>query len=305
MINVVDEVLNTAATGNVIKYNVTHSDNTTEQVQIDLATPVTTQGTPINKALFDSIISTYNLVGRYNAPTVNSSASQSSGSYIPVFSSSTTPTGFSVTAGTSSSSAYRALDNNTDTNWASSTSVQASENWWQVMLDTALLIKEFTIVLYSNGSSYAGYINIMGSIDGVNFESINIFGTPTSAYAETKTISINTTKRYKYIRLVGCDSSGTAVALKIINLREVKITKWYANTSYNLYSFSNHLNNYTNGLRFKIQMPAGYVGGGVRVNINELGQKNVVIPDYFNFTANKRVPLVYNGTEFELDELIY
>lgn len=55
MNNVVDEVLNTAETDNKIKYRITHSDNTSEVVQIDLETPVTTQGTPLNKALFDSI----------------------------------------------------------------------------------------------------------------------------------------------------------------------------------------------------------------------------------------------------------
>lgn len=55
MNSVVDEVLNTSATDNKIKYRITHSDNTTEDVQIDLITPVTTAGTPLNKVLFDSI----------------------------------------------------------------------------------------------------------------------------------------------------------------------------------------------------------------------------------------------------------
>ena len=50
MINVIDEVLAAEP-----KYTITHSDNTTEEVSIDLATTVTTQGTPLNKALFDSI----------------------------------------------------------------------------------------------------------------------------------------------------------------------------------------------------------------------------------------------------------
>lgn len=50
MINFIDEILASAP-----KYTITHSDNTTEEVSIDLATTVTTQGTPLNKALFDSI----------------------------------------------------------------------------------------------------------------------------------------------------------------------------------------------------------------------------------------------------------
>jgi len=55
MINFVDEVLNTASTSGKVKYNVKHSNGTSEVVEITLATPVTTQGTPLNKALFDSI----------------------------------------------------------------------------------------------------------------------------------------------------------------------------------------------------------------------------------------------------------
>lgn len=55
MNNVVDEVLNTSATGNKIKYRITHEDSTSEVVTIDLETPVTTPGTPLNKTLFDSI----------------------------------------------------------------------------------------------------------------------------------------------------------------------------------------------------------------------------------------------------------
>lgn len=55
MIPVIDEVLNIGATDNKVKYTLTHADGTTELVQIDLATPVTTVGTPLNKVLFDSI----------------------------------------------------------------------------------------------------------------------------------------------------------------------------------------------------------------------------------------------------------
>ena len=55
MIPFVDEVLNTLATGGKIKYRITHEDNTTELVQMELATPVDTEGTEMNKIYFDSI----------------------------------------------------------------------------------------------------------------------------------------------------------------------------------------------------------------------------------------------------------
>lgn len=55
MNNVVDEVLNTAQTDNKIKYKIIHADSTEEIVQLELYTPVTTEGTALNKVLFDSI----------------------------------------------------------------------------------------------------------------------------------------------------------------------------------------------------------------------------------------------------------
>ena len=55
MTNFVDTVFNTTSTGGVIKYNLTHADSTTEQVQMSMATPVQTQGTALNKAFFDTI----------------------------------------------------------------------------------------------------------------------------------------------------------------------------------------------------------------------------------------------------------
>lgn len=50
LLNFIDEVL-----AGVEKYTLIHSDNTSEEVSIQLATAVTTQGTPLNKALFDKI----------------------------------------------------------------------------------------------------------------------------------------------------------------------------------------------------------------------------------------------------------
>ena len=55
MNNVVDEVLDTAQTDNKVKYKIIHADSTEEIVQLELYTPVTTEGTALNKLLFDSI----------------------------------------------------------------------------------------------------------------------------------------------------------------------------------------------------------------------------------------------------------
>ena len=54
-INIVDEVLNIGATDNKVKYRIIHEDGTNEIVQIQLETPVTTEGTPYNRALMKQV----------------------------------------------------------------------------------------------------------------------------------------------------------------------------------------------------------------------------------------------------------
>lgn len=55
MNNVIDEVLDLSSTGGAIKYTIAPDGQDSFLAQIDLATNVTTQGTPLNKVLFDSI----------------------------------------------------------------------------------------------------------------------------------------------------------------------------------------------------------------------------------------------------------
>lgn len=83
MINVIDEVLNTGATDNKIKYTLTHEDGTSELVQIDLATPVTTQGTPLNKALFDSIATHIAKTGTYTGNGSKTNSQFANLGYLP------------------------------------------------------------------------------------------------------------------------------------------------------------------------------------------------------------------------------
>lgn len=55
MNNVIDEVLDLSSTGGAIKYTIAPDGQDSFLAQIDLATDVTTEGTPLNKVLFDSI----------------------------------------------------------------------------------------------------------------------------------------------------------------------------------------------------------------------------------------------------------
>lgn len=147
MNNVIDEVLS----GNP-KYNIYDSSNNLvySNAKIELATPVVTVGTALNKALFDSINSQINLSAIYNTPTIVSSQSVTTGAYIPAFTYSTTPTGFSVSAGGyygSGYQTYRVVDGDTSTQWRNDTDEPTSKNYWQIGLDASIQIATVSITL--------------------------------------------------------------------------------------------------------------------------------------------------------------
>lgn len=112
----------------------------------------------------------------------------------------------------------------------------------------------------------------------------------------TTSVNVNATRNYKYYRLSSCDSSGTVDTQSDIS--EFQITAWYTNTYGNLYTLDNSILSYQTGQRVALKIPSSYVGGGIALNINGLGYKNVVVDD---INANERILLYYNGTNFVLD----
>lgn len=299
MVNFVNEVPNTALTDNVLKYTLTKEDNTTELVQIDLATPLQVVGTPLNKATFDSIKTHLDLIGKYNTPTISSSASVTSGSYIPTYTSATNPTGFEVTASSSYQSSnypWVALDGDTTTYWQKNTS--DGNSYWQIRLDSAILVKEIQITSTNSSTSNSSYIGIQASNDGVNFGVVGV-ATISTGTRVTATTQLTTTKRYKYWRAYPSTQTGEHASADLSNrIYEFKITKWYSNSSYNKYILSNNITSLDKGQVAKILVPSAYAGGSIQLNINNLGYKNVVVPDDYVVEANKPISLWYDGTNF-------
>ena len=290
MINFVDEVLNTISTGGKIKYNVTHSNGTSEVVEQTLATPVTTQGTPLNKALFDSIKSHLDLIGKYNAPTVASSASVTTGSYIPDYGRSTTdPTGFQVTATTENGNPAHILSSYFTARW--------DGTMWQIMLDNRITAKEISIEYINNGSGVAPKITVLASNDGSNFEKLQVVTLPTATGKKTITVTLGN-KSYKHYQLRATKSDGEYTTTQTMDLYEFKITKWIAMTTYNNYTLSNYITSYEKGQRVLFQIPSTYAGGGIRLNVHSLGYKNIVPPADYQYEPNKNVIVYYDGTNF-------
>ena len=304
------------------------------------------EGTPINKVLFDSINTdlntrllktskasdaevrtgsnddkyvtplklknTYrnysNLVNKYNLATLATPASQSTGNYIPAFTSSTTPEGFSVSSSTPSAGAshpYRAVDNSDSTCFE--TVESASGSYWLIELDKPILVKEITMITYSQSDSSTNYKGIWGSIDGENYELLGVQSFGNSSSPQTKTWTISGNKKYKFFKVKRCNSTGGDASNNVaLRIYAFKITKWYEDTNYNQLTLANSaLTAYETGMRVMIQVPSGYVGGGLKLNINSLGYKNVILPETYNIAPNKCIPIRYNGTAFELDEINY
>ena len=293
MIPFVDEVL-----AGEPRYTITHADNTTEVVAIDLATPVTTQGTEMNKRYFDSIKSYIDLHGKYNEATLVQGATLQTGAYIPSMSSASG--GFSVTT-SGGNGAYRPINNNTTDKWAADLGPQESV-YWQLNLPTDIIVKKFTVGLDGAAYVYAFDIYVKTSTDQTNWTTIAKY-----TNTGTKTITLNTNQKQKYIRIEIQNILTTTGATRTIyiNAHSVQITEWYTQSDISILNIPNSLVAYENGQRVAIKIPTDFVGGYLQLSINTLEAKNVTLPYNYGIIASKNIPLVYNGTEFVLDEVTY
>lgn len=290
MIPFVDEVL-----AGEPRYTITHADNTTEVVAIDLATPVTTQGTEMNKRYFDSIKSYIDLHGKYNEATLIQSATLHTGGYIPSMSSASG--GFSVSVNGTSARAYNPVNANAEESYQ--VTVPAGETrYWQINLPSEIIVRKFTVHFNANFASSA-YIVIKGSADLTNWIT---FATYTNG--GTKTITLNNNLKVKYIQ-IEFENGGTGSTNFSIYANSVQITEWYTQSDISILNIPNSLVAYENGQRVAIKIPTDYVGGYLQLSINTLEAKNVTLPYNYGIIASKNIPLVYNGTEFVLDEVTY
>ena len=293
MIPFVDEVL-----AGEPRYTITHADTTTEVVGIELTTPVTTQGTEMNKRYFDSIKSYIDLHGKYNEATLVQSATLHTGAYIPSMSSASG--GFSVSVNGTSARAYNPINANAEE--AYQVTIPAGETrYWQINLPSEIIVRKFTVRFNTSFASSA-HIVIKGSADLTNWIT---FATYTNG--GTKTITLGNNSKVEYIRIEFANEStvsGNTTSFSTY-ANSVQKTEWYTQSDISILNIPNSLVAYDNGQRVSIKIPIDYVGGYLQLSINTLEAKNVTLPYNYGIIASKNIPLVYNGTEFVLDEVTY
>lgn len=194
MTNFVDTVFNTSATGNVIKYNLKHADGTTEQVQLSVATPITTQGTALNKAFFDTIQTDLN-----NKLAISSKASQSEAE------TGTNDTKYMTPLKVKQELAVNKITRTQLAKWTTSTYtlnigdyIKANTLKLEIMLDCRFESTFKTLLL--NGTKFHQYSGLANTLDAYT-STFNI--TNEKAYIEQATIKLEVFPNEKRIYISG------------------------------------------------------------------------------------------------------
>lgn len=189
MINVLDRVPTRAG-----RIKITHDDGTSEYVTIERADEPVEIGTPINKALFDSIQADIDgiTVGRYFEPVHSYIYADNEKTYershIPIMASNS-QNGF-VATGTTSSTSYYNL-------FAENKTITIRENQYvDIELDKAIIPKE---IKFQN--TYARHYKILASQDGITYDTLVEDIEAPYDYVDAVVNLSSVNKLYKYIRL--------------------------------------------------------------------------------------------------------
>lgn len=226
---VIDEVLNGEP-----KYKIV--DNKTgetvyEDVSIVLDTEVLQEGTPINKALFDSIQGDVYRVDKYTAPEykegIKSTYHNKTGEYIGLWGNSLySKYGINVYANSEDGEnyAYKAM-NGVDGYWCgANTPTIATPTLFDISLGKKIRINKFKIT-GANSSLYCKTFKLQGSNDGENY--FDVQSITNNSYGETEYTNSDE-NFYSYYRL-----SITAAGSTLPAILEFNITDWDEYVYYN------------------------------------------------------------------------
>lgn len=202
MNTVVDEVLNTSATGNKIKFTITPDGGTPYTATIELATPVSTTGTPINKQLFDSIQADITSLNN-NKLNVSAKASQSEAE------AGTNDTKYMTPLKVKQELAVNKITRTQFAKWTTSTYTLDIANYittdtlkLEIMLDCRFESTFKTLLL--NGTKFHQYSGLANTLDTYT-STFNI--TNENAYIEQATIKLEIFPNEKRIYISGTTKS--------------------------------------------------------------------------------------------------
>ena len=230
MKTVIDEILNGEPRFQIV--DKTTGKVITSNAEISLITELLQKGTPIDKALFDSIMGDLYRVDKYTKPSYEQGEIETTdiktGAYIGLWGASHyTKYGITVSASNEDTEmyAYRAM-NGVEGYWSGNTvPTVATPTLFTVHLPERIAIKKFSIS--GSNTLYCKSFKLQGSNDGDNyFDIMSVTGNT----ASTKEYSTDNIEFYSYYRL-SITESGSSTAYPAI--LEFNITAWQEIIKYN------------------------------------------------------------------------
>lgn len=219
-----------------------------------MLTNLLTNGTRIDKALFDSIKGDVYRVDRYSIPTFSQATSlankHKTGVYIALWGNSHySKYGITVSANSEDDDnyAYKAM-NGVSGYWASgSVPTVATPAVFTIQLDKEIILKKYKIS--GSSSLYCKEFTLQGSMDGENY--LDIQSVTGNTATETE-YSPNNNEFYKYYRLSITASNSSSDLAAIL---EFNITDWYEKEYYNKIALNDiTLTSYENSQRLMLDL---------------------------------------------------
>lgn len=267
----------------------------TDLFTMERADEPTVEGTPIDKAAFDSIIQS-RLTGRF----YDTKVTRSRDAALTGLTASPIPTSgwvydtddrLKATSGQytvkvdsdNNTSANRAADAFNGSGWQS---VGGVESWIEVSHTQALKVYKIRFTIEMQAASRLTKLEIQGSTNGTTWQSLGTHTSVTTGTAIEYTLS--SVSDYNYYRLVFTSSSSNRITVE--------------NLQYTLYDVSSFVNDYTlsgmplewhRGQRLTIYTPLDVNTFAVTTNTLNGVKINTILQAY------KRYELTYNGTAFD------
>lgn len=253
------------------------------------------EGTPVDKATFESIIQS-RLTGRYYNLAANATIKRTaSGAASPLPSSN-----WVVTANSAISGAYKveassyigadysvekAVDGKDSTNWGS---LDNTTHYYSVIFPIAIKIKKLSVNMGLTGD-YTGFkMIIQGSNNNTSWTNLH---TVTTFPNDLTTYTLSQTGDYKYYRLYFEKPDGKRVYIDTLSIDE-----WEANTYTIDFRSDDMPGQWDIGQRVTVQIPT-YAAFVIDSNtLNNIKVNTILL-------SEKRYELRYNGTTFDAKEL--
>lgn len=275
-------------------------EGTADIYEMERADEPIVEGSPLNKATFNSIIYS-RLTGRYYNimpfPTVKDTTSGTT-SILPssnwvVSGLSATSSIYKVEASSQISSTYsveKAVDGKNDTNWGSA---DGSTHHYTITFPITVTVKKLSVYMGSTGATNGVVFSVLGSNDLSKWDELYKTTFTSSSYPDDGLVTYTLTKTgdYKHYRL-----HFTKPDTSRVYITDLQINEW-AVSSYTIDFLSSEMpGQWEIGQKVTIQVPT-YAAFTVSSNTFNGIKVNTIL------LSGKRYELRYNGTAFDAKEV--